>query len=320
MSLKSLVIEKMPTFLMGFFARPYMGGYSVLEALATAKRLQEEKSILSTIDVLGEEVRTREKSFYNKDLYLRLLKAVLDAGYTEEDRPSVSIKLSSLTRVENHPERVEIDGPLLEENLREILEYGREKSLKITIDMEDHRWTSLTLEQYKRFFEEGHTNLGTVLQTRLHRTEKDIEELPPRCRVRLCIGIYTEPSEIALIDKREMKDRLVSWGKKLLEKEIFTELATHDIEAIQKFLGEVYQPGKHRDLFEIQMLLGVPRDKLQGDLIRGSYGESAGSFKVRLYVPFAENRQDALAYCRRRLLANPSLISYGMYNFFRRLW
>lgn len=315
MNLRQMAIQKfMPSFMVGIFARPYIGGYSMAEALDLVVDLEKENHLLTTIDLLGEEVQDRNKALSNKDLYLRLIRetAELELG---PERPTVSLKPSSLTVVKQTQPELDMDRDLLVENFREIFDLAREKDLDITIDMEDRFWTDVTIEIYTEFLKEGYNHVGTVLQTRLHRTEKDIENLPDNARIRLCIGIYQEPEPVATTDKKVMKDRMVTWGKKLLEQGIYTEFATHDEAVIQRFIDEVIIPGEYgADHFESQMLLGVPRTQIQQKLRQGAYREKLGPIKVRLYLPFAENKADAVTYCKRRLVENPSIVFYGLGN------
>ena len=48
--------------------------------------------------------------------------------------------------------------------------------------------------------------VGTVLQSRLYRTEADVDSLAGLgAHVRLCIGIYRVPPPLAMQKKRELK-------------------------------------------------------------------------------------------------------------------
>ena len=179
----------------------------------------------------------------------------------------------------------------------------------------------------------GYTNLGTVVQTRLFRSKKDIERFDERMRVRLVIGIYNEPKQIAHTNKKEMKDLLVQYAGKLLKKGTYVELATHDTKCIDSFYQSVAVPqAVPANQFEHQFLQGVPRSKLQESLVNGTYFEdlkervpqSALNYldrlkqtgvPVRMYLPFGTADVSG-AYCRRRLRENPNMITYGIKNLF----
>ena len=136
----------------------------------------------------------------------------------------------------------------------------------------------------------------------LNFTESDLDALPPGIRIRLVIGIYSEPDEIAITDKREMKERMLRFARTLLERGHYVEFATHDEPFVRRFVDEVVPAtGVGLDRFEVQMLYGVPRDRLLGEL-RGR------SVRCRLYVPFALGWPMAIAYLRRRLDEYPSMV------------
>jgi proline dehydrogenase len=160
--------------------------------------------------------------------------------------------------------------------------------------------------------------VGIVLQTRLHRTERDLETLPEGLRVRLVIGIYNEPPDVATPDKRVMKERMLAFAERLLARGHFVEFATHDETCVRRFVTEVVpRAGVGADRFEVQMLYGVPRESLLADLRAGRVGAS-GPVTARLYVPYALSWKQAIAYCRRRLRENPKMASYVLGNLVRR--
>ena len=136
----------------------------------------------------------------------------------------------------------------------------------------------------------------------IYNTEQDLEELPEGMRIRLVIGIYKEPSEIAQTEKPDMKDRMLVLAERLLERGHYVEFATHDVVYVRRFLEEVVpRVGVGRDRYEVQMLYGVPRDRFLADLNRQGV-------KARLYVPFALSWDLAIEYLRRRLDEYPAMM------------
>ena len=98
-----------------------------------------------------------------------------------------------------------------------------------------------------------------------------------------------------------MKERMLRFAKVLLDRGHFVEFATHDERYVRRFLGEIVEPsGVGTDRFEIQMLYGVPRQKLLSALV-------SQGVRVRLYVPFALGWGMAVAYLRRRLDEYPAM-------------
>ena len=49
-------------------------------------------------------------------------------------------------------------------------------------------------------------------------------------------------------------------------------------------------------------------------LIAGTFAEVGAPVTMRLYVPYALSAGDCTAYCRRRLIENPDMVTYGLLN------
>lgn len=299
-----MLAHLVPAPLVRVFAGRYLAGDNMTAALDTAEALRD-RQIRTTLDLLGEDVRHEEQVQQNRDVYERLLHAIAhDARFSDlASRPSLSLKPSAFTT-----------GPreAAFEPIEHLARVAREREVALTIDMEDHRWTDVTLEHAVGLFERGH-DVGTVLQSRLHRTEADLSRIPAGMRVRLVIGIYPEPSEIAVTDKREMKERLLAFSEALLSRGALVEFATHDEEFVERFARDVAP--RFVDRCEVQMLLGVPRTRAIGRLQGGDYGVQ---LPVRLYVPFAVSWKDATAYLRRRMEESPGIILNVLKNLFAR--
>jgi proline dehydrogenase len=136
----------------------------------------------------------------------------------------------------------------------------------------------------------------------MNRTEADIAALPRGMRVRLVIGIYREPAEVALVDKPAMKKRMLDYAARLLKAGHYVEFATHDEAVVREFTGRVVPAvGATPDQFEVQMLYGVPRERLLAELRQRG-------IRCRLYVPFANSWGLAVQYLRRRLDEYPAMM------------
>jgi proline dehydrogenase len=175
--------------------------------------------------------------------------------------------------------------------------------------MEDRHFTDVTLRMFRAIRDEF-DNFGIVLQSRLFRTSNDIKTLhAKRCKVRICIGIYREPAEVALQEKPDMKEKLFEQVQLLLEQGHYPEIATHDEPLIRRCIAYLDGKGVAKDAYEFQMLLGVPRAELQQEIVkRGQI--------MRLYVPFAEDWKYAVHYLKRRLAANPAMVGMVLKNMF----
>ncbi len=299
-SLKDFFINLMPGFLVYTFAKPYLGGKNLDEGIETAKRLWKEYKLSSTIDMLGEDLDKKEDVEHAVVIYHQVIDRVDEDDM--KDYTTVSVKPSSLGYL--------ISEEYFMKNLEEVISYANAKGIEISIDMEDHNYTDITLKAYKAL-KPKYPLLGTVLQTRLFRTEKDIDELGDiQARIRLCIGIYNEPKEIALTNRTEMKDLMIPFSEKLIANNHFVAFATHDEYYIKEMLELCEKKGYTPQQIEFQMLMGVPRLRIQQEIINKGY-------TMRLYVPFSERKADGIAYLRRRLRANPHMAIYVMKNILR---
>lgn len=293
-----------PGPLVRWFARPYVAGGSMEAGLEVAHDRFERFGALATLDLLGEGEMTPAQIETNVATYKTLVERLgTDPRFSDPaTRPTVSVKPSAFTQ------RVREEA---EPHLRAIVEHATVHGVGVTIDMEDHAWTDLTLAWAVALFHAGH-DVGTVLQTRLNRTAADLERIPAGMRLRLVIGIYPEDAAIAVTSKPVMKERMVDYARILVERGVRVEFGTHDEPTLERFLREV-APG-HEDACEIQMLLGVPRRPFAKRLLAGEFGTVV---RFRLYIPFATSWDDATAYLRRRMRESPNVMWLVLRNLFK---
>jgi proline dehydrogenase len=296
--LKNSIIDLMPGPLVRIFAAPYTAGKGIASGVAKADDLHTRLGIYSTVDLLAEEVFRREDVEATVQVYLRMIEALKDRPYA-----SISLKPTSLGINESEA--------YCQENLHRIVKAAAAQGLHITLDMEDRHFTDVTLRMFKALREEF-DNFGIVLQSRLFRTSDDIRALPRKpCKVRICIGIYNEPPDVALQDKADMKARLFDYMQLLLDLGHYPEIATHDEPLIRRCIEHLDKRGVPKNAYEFQMLLGVPRAQIQQEIVkRGQI--------VRLYVPFAEDWKYAVHYMKRRLAHSPSMALMVVKNLFSR--
>jgi proline dehydrogenase len=163
--------------------------------------------------------------------------------------------------------------------------------------MEDSSTTDDTLRLYRELREAGHENLGVVLQAHLRRTFDDIHALADlKPNIRLCKGIYIEPSSIAFTDADAIRANFVRCLDALFDLPAYVGIATHDEWLIGQALRSVGERGLRADQYELQMLLGV-REQRASELV-------AAGHRLRVYVPFGEQWY---AYSLRRLQENPAM-------------
>ena len=305
------LIRLIPPPLVRFFARPYVAGASLAQATGVAARLWQQQGLATTLDLLAEDIEDEAVVERNVQTYLGMVDAAADdARFGEAGRPTVSLKLSSYTTA---PLEAAGDAKGSREAAFRISEHAGQRGVGVSIDMESRHWTDFTLQTLRALHAAGHRHVGAVLQTRLHRTRRDLDHLPEGCRVRLVIGIYQEPAEVALTDKRAMKERLLEHAAILLQRGHYVEFATHDEQFVRRFVDDVVPAaGAGPQAFELQMLYGVPRDALLQQMRNRGV-------RARLYVPFALSWPMAIAYLRRRLDEYPAMMWLVAKNELQRL-
>ena len=320
------IFDTIPIPLVLFLAKPYLAGETAQDALELAQKLFREEQFSSTLDILGEDAHNDADCDASVDQYKRLIDLISRNPLPVKEvrkQPTVSFKPSMFcTRA---PEAGQYRGAELDKafnRIESIVDFASARNVNVTLEAEDHRWTDFHLETYFALIEGGYRNFGTVLQTRMFRTESDIKRFDERMRTRLVLGIYNEPADIALTDKALMKEQLIKLSAKLLERCTYVEVASHDTGCIDKFLQQVVLPNNiSTKQFETQYLHGVPRKRYQKTLINGTrlaqlqHAQKTASqgVLVRMYLPFGEGRV-AGAYCRRRLKENPNMAIYGIKN------
>jgi proline dehydrogenase len=270
------------------FAARFVAGETVADAVAALKELNA-RGITASLDLLGESVEGIAEARVARDVYLRTLDQIRQAGADGH----VSVKLTQMG--------LDTDEGLCVENVRAIIARARQYDSFVRIDMEGSPYTETTLRLFtQRFHPEFGDAVGVVLQSYLRRTERDVEDMIALgARVRLCKGAYKEPPEVAFPEKREVDGSYVRGMERLLERGNYPGIATHDAKIIAHAKAFARRRGIAPSRFEFQMLYGVRRD-LQHALRREDWN-------VRVYVPFGEQWYP---YLMRRLAERPANIAF----------
>jgi proline dehydrogenase len=326
-------VDTIPLRLVLVLAAPYIAGQTQEDAIKAAHRIYKQDSFAGTIDILGEDAESAEQCDAAVSLYTHLIDAISRAPVPVAqplEQITVSMKPSMFsTEAPGAGAGGELDRAYA--RIKAVVDHAHKRNIRLTLEAEDHRWTDFHINSYISLINEGYTNLGTVLQSRLFRTRNDIRRFDERMRVRLVIGIYNEVADIAHTEKPVMKELLVEYAAELGKRGTYIELATHDAGCLDSFMSKVAIPQRlPGSQFETQFLMGVPRKKLQTALRNGSYLEpfarqaegedlkyleelTQEGILVRLYLPFGKDKV-AGPYCKRRLKANPNMIGYGIKN------
>ena len=291
------LLPAVPKPIVRLVSERYIAGTTVGDACRTVKGLNGEGK-MATIDVLGEEITSREEAL----AIVRAYHDVFEAIERENLDSNVSVKLTGLG--------LKLSYELCRVNLRTVVEHAAQSGNFVRIDMEDSSCTTGTLRLYRELREEGHDNVGVVLQAYLRRTIRDIHELAPlRPNIRLCKGIYIEPELIAYQGFEEVRHNFMRCLGELLRLGCYVGIATHDQWLIDESRRLVGERGLARDEYEFQMLLGVR--PLAGDrLVRDGH-------RLRVYVPFGTQWY---GYSMRRLQENPKIAGYIASDTFGRLF
>ena len=296
--LNSLVVGTaplMPKFMIGKIASVYVAGDSLEDGLKLAKKLNE-KGFSATLDLLGEEVENRKQTNQIRNSYCELLDGIANWGID----CNVSLKLTALG--------LKIDEELCWDNLSVVLDKAREYNNFIRLDMENSEVTDSTIRLCKKG-QNYYSKCGTVLQSYMKRTMKDIDELKTHnANIRLCKGAYKESEEIAYQDYQEIRNNYLKCAEKMIDNGIYIGLATHDQWLIENLEKLIEEKGYDNKMYEFQALSGVPIDNILERLIKEGH-------KVRYYIPYGP---EWYAYSLRRMRENPDIWKDTLKAFFFR--
>jgi proline dehydrogenase len=273
-------------------ASRFVAGETIDSAVAAVRELNG-RGIAASLDLLGESVTKADDARASADTVVRML----DRIAAEKLDCNVSVKLTQMG--------LDLDRGLCVENLRRILDKGRDVGISVRIDMESSEHTQRTLDLFEQDLLPAYGDrVGIVIQSYLRRSAADIERLiGVRARVRLCKGAYQEPATVAFPDKADVDRSYAELIEKLLERGHQPAVATHDPALIARVRRFVEEKSIAADRFEFQMLYGIRRD-LQEDLRRAGY-------RVRVYVPFGTQWYP---YLMRRLAERPANIAFILGN------
>jgi len=278
------LLPAVPKPVVQLFSSRYIAGATLQEAADCVRKLNVGGK-MATVDVLGEEITREEETREIAQAYRDVFAAIHDAQLDS----NVSVKLTALG--------LGLSYDLCRENLLDVVRTAAGYGNFVRIDMEDSSTTDDTLRLYRELREDGHDNLGVVLQARLRRTLDDVQALSDlRPSVRLCKGIYLEPGTIAFTEDEAVRANFLRCLDALFAAGCYVGVATHDEWLIEESLTRISALGLVSLEYELQMLLGV-REERRDELV-------ALGHRLRVYVPFGEHWY---RYSLRRLQENPAM-------------
>lgn len=185
--------------------------------------------------------------------------------------------------------------------LRELAATADDHGAHITLEMQQYELYQPTLDLFRAVRPE-HPSLGLTIPVNFRRAEQDCRDLAAEgSRVRVCIGSYPSPRDVAITGEHRKARALVRCLRILMESSAYPMLATHDPRIITIAQDLAHANGRGGEDFEFQMLLGV-RPLEQRRLV--DIGLTA-----RTYIPFGPGWYEYLA---TRVAARPrTLMSYG---------
>ena len=269
----------------------YVPGESTDTAVKATKELIDQGLHVS-LDFLGEDTRDRDQADATVAAYVELLQALSALGISRN--AEVSVKLSAVGQaLPADGEKISVD------NARTICQAARNAGTTVTLDMEDHTTTDMTLaavHEVRKDFPET----GAVLQAYLHRTEADCRDLAYEgSRVRLCKGAYKEPESVAFQAKADVDRSYVRCLKVLMAGQGYPMVASHDPRLVDIAGALATRYERVQGSYEFQMLYGIRPDE-QRRLV------DAGE-KVRVYIPYGN---EWYGYLMRRLAERPSNLRF----------
>ncbi|MCC2594654.1 proline dehydrogenase family protein [Tessaracoccus sp. OS52] len=265
-------------------ALPYFAGEHLEDAVAAAADLRRKGLWVSFAHLASEEAELDTAVELG-----RLLEALGDGAQDAE----LSVRPSDLGLRES--------TQLARETLTDLCVEAADAGTSVTLEMQGHAEYAETLALY-RTVAAHHPNLGLTLPVDIRRAERDARDLArDAARVRICVGSYPAPAQVAYRSEHEKSLALVRCLRILLESGAYTMLATHDPRVINIAQELAHRNNRTPQDFEFQMLMGV-RPLEQRRLV------DIG-LKCRTYIPFGPAWYEYLAV---RIAARPrTLWSYA---------
>jgi proline dehydrogenase len=269
------------------FARRFIAGETIEEAIDAARAI-EARGLTFSLDYLGESVGSLAAADAATRQYITIVDAIVASGIGR----NVSLKLTQLG--------LDLDRATTVDNLRRILDRAEPAGFFVRVDMENSPYTDVTLDLVETLWQQGYRQIGTVIQSALHRSEKDVRRLNALgIRVRLVKGAYREPKSVAYQHKADVDAAYARLAALLLAEGSYPAIATHDRAQIDLARRTAAERGLGPDRYEFQMLYGIRRD-LQAALVRDG-------LRVRVYVPFG---REWFPYFMRRLGERPANVGF----------
>jgi proline dehydrogenase len=260
-------------------AKRWIAGVTMDSAMADAKKANA-KGLGVIVNFLGEEIRDPAEADAHTEEYLRLQRAISDAGVNG----FTSVKLTQLG--------MGSDDSGMQARLERIAGNADRLKQLLWVDMEGSAFTESTIRTYIASLQ-NHPTMGVALQSYTRRSESDLKAiLDAGGRVRLVKGAYRESREFVYPTRQEVSENFRKLMGTLFERCDGFAIATHDSALVDE--AKKLSESKHVD-FRFELLKGI-RDDLKTELVKSGY-------KVSEYLPYGDRWW---AYSKRRITEHPS--------------
>jgi RHH-type proline utilization regulon transcriptional repressor/proline dehydrogenase/delta 1-pyrroline-5-carboxylate dehydrogenase len=311
---------------MRIMGHQFVMGRTMQEALERARE-GDNRQYRYSYDMLGEAAMTAEDAVRYSAAYSQAIAAAgayRDATMTDEEAPSISVKLSALfPRYEyaQHDRVVAELGP----RLLQLVVEARSARVALTVDAEESERLELSLELIDRVLQAsvsaGWGGFGLAVQAYQKRAPDVLRWLISRARatrrrlnIRLVKGAYWD-SEIKRAQERGLTGYPVytrkvntdvsylACARLLLEggEYIYPQFATHNAQTVASIMQLAQLTGH---AFEFQRLHGMG-EELYAEIV----GPDKLNLPCRVYAPVGAHA-DLLPYLVRRLLENGANTSF----------
>lgn len=229
----------------------FMPGEDADSALREAQTLAAQR-VGTVLTELGENVTSAAEADAVVEHYLGVLDRIRDL----EMDTHVSVKLTQLG--------LDIDRDATAHRLDQLIRHAASHGGVLWVDMEASSYVDATLQLYKRA-RAAHDNVALCLQSYLHRTPTDLEELLAiGATIRLVKGAYQEPPDVALARKADVDAAYLRQAVRLVEHASTgvggkPGIATHDTALLRRLTDVVRARGLDPAAYEVQMLYGIRR-------------------------------------------------------------
>ena len=280
----------------GRAVRRFMPGEELTAALDAAQQLASF-GLGTVLTQLGENLTTRADAEAVRDHYLGVLRELGRRALPAH----ISVKLTQLG--------LDVDRDACEHALHALTAAAAEAGSFLWIDMEDSRYTDVTLDLYRRV-RAAHAGVGVCLQAYLRRTAGDLEALLPLApAIRLVKGAYAEPPGIAFPRKQDVDASYAALGGRLLEhaaggaRPVF---GTHDVRLLASLRERAAALRLPRAACEFHLLYGIRAEEQRRLAAEGE--------TVRVLISYGTAW---FAWYMRRLAERPANVWFVAKNMFR---